>query len=215
MAIVQVTDHATDAVELLLQQFKGKVAIEALVSALTSPLNEYETASIDLLNKRIDIDAADGVQLDGIGGLLGCSRQGLADAAYRVALRQEIALHASTGSIDDIIAITGARVAIDEYNDVDADVLAATDPDFWATSQAEFEARTRNVTTGDVIEVVTQAEADELFRLINRARPAGVYFVLFYRLTAATGFAFDGTGATGFDTAAPFTIDALGATDLE
>lgn len=179
MPLIQTTAHEREAIALLLEQFKGRAAIEALVSSVVAPLNLVESTLFDLLNKRIDIDNAEGVQLDAIGDLLARPRQGLSDANYRTDLRAKIQLHASNGTRDALITLTGDTVTIREF----------------PNAAAEFEAFHEPYAT-----IITDAAANALYRLLNRGRAAGVYFVLHWRAASAgSPFAFDGLGGAKFD----------------
>ena len=128
MALEQVDDHVTEALELMLAQFKGKPAFEGLVSAVVRPLNDVETDAFALTLRTLIIADSEGDQLDGIGSIVGLTRGGRSDADYRLALAEEIALHASAGRTNDLISICGGEVAIREY----------------ATPFAEFEAVSRD-----------------------------------------------------------------------
>ena len=57
-----------------LAQFSGSLKLEALVRSLYAPLNALQTAYDDLLTVR-HLDKAEGVQLDGIGQIVGLPRE--------------------------------------------------------------------------------------------------------------------------------------------
>jgi hypothetical protein len=63
------TDRVEEAIGLLIQQYKAKPNIASLIGALTSPMNEIEGVSNDLLLKRL-LDTAEGAQLDVIGKIV-------------------------------------------------------------------------------------------------------------------------------------------------
>lgn len=104
MALTQITDHSDRAIELLAQQFRGNVQVEALVRAFVNRIQELENLTIDVLNS-LDIDAAVGQQLDLIGAIIGESRQGREDAEYRLYIRARIRLNIGSGTGPDIIDI--------------------------------------------------------------------------------------------------------------
>ena len=62
----------------LLGQFENKTVLNAIIEALGEELDELDTVFADLHDRRW-IDSGDGVQLDGIGTIVGQSRQ-IADA---------------------------------------------------------------------------------------------------------------------------------------
>lgn len=181
----QVDDHAEEAVALLLQQFRGKRAFEALIAALTRPLNTVETDLFAIVAQRT-IDGAEGTQLDNIGSTVGIVRASRTDADYRTAIRKEIALHNSSGTRETLIDLTDG--------DVD---FVEDDPAF-----AEFQCFAGSLTS---------ARATELTRLLNLGRGAGIYFTLEYTAEAGTAFAFD--GAATFDGPSVFTIGTTSATE--
>lgn len=204
---IEVEDHEEEAVALLLEQFKGKAAIEAWLRGLVAPLNGVESIAVDLLTKRYTIDDAEGVQLDGIGALVGMPREdGLSDADYRIQIRQQIAVNASNGRGDDIInasfvgfGVSGAFIHLVEAEE----------------ANGEFEAYERTPDTGAILEGIFSNDfAARIFRLVNLSRSASFYFVMYWgdldTTSSKPGFKYDTAGG-GYDGLAAYRIAARAA----
>lgn len=104
MTLTQKTDHVDEAKALLVQQFKGKTNLEALLTAFVNQIQELEDVFFELLENRW-LTTATGTQLDGIGKIVGLDRLWLDDDDYRAALRAQIRLNRSSGTIPDNITI--------------------------------------------------------------------------------------------------------------
>jgi hypothetical protein len=104
MSVSHTTTHVTDAKARLARQFKGKARIEALVAALAQQNQDLEDALYELLTQRW-LSAAVGVQLDGIGQIVGESRLGKDDATYKLHIAARILINLSTGTPEELIAI--------------------------------------------------------------------------------------------------------------
>lgn len=206
MALEPVADHRPEAIANLKAQFRGKAAFGAFVGALVAPLNEIETTLFAMLAQRVDIDAAEGVQLDQLGAMLGVLRNGGSDAAYRLRIRAEIAVLSSRGTGDDIINATEDLVA--------GWGVKLVEPSF---APAEFEATLRRDSDGALLPLqgISEADADLIAQYIQRARAAGVYFVFRYTIPNAGSepfFRFDGSGGVGgFDTTYKFLVGTRSA----
>lgn len=200
MALTLIADHRAAAVALLLEQHK-KPAITAVVDALIGPMNEIESTTIDMLDKRISIDASEGVQLDAIGELLRTPRQpAVVDADYRIELKRQVLINKSKGRGDDLIAVSN-------------DIIVDSNVGLWQYEDAplEFEAIQRRRSDGVLMPwdggaapAWTEAEHNMIFRYLNRARAAATYFVLLSRdqnaqSSGQTPFAFDGKNGATFD----------------
>lgn len=108
---VLIADHVNQALARLHEQHKGKTNIEALLTALTSPIQDIEAAMIQLLLERT-IDTAIGVQLDVIGKIVGQPRNGLSDDDYRRHVRARIATSNSKARVADLIVVS--RLVLDD-----------------------------------------------------------------------------------------------------
>lgn len=106
-----ITDHADQAIALLIEQFKSAENLQALIGALIGPLQEIENTADDLYTLRA-IDTAEGEQLDGIGEIVNEERQGRDDDEYREGLYFRILVNNSKSIpetiIDGLKIITGA-----------------------------------------------------------------------------------------------------------
>jgi len=103
--IVKITTHVADAKKRLLFQYQGKVKVEALLSAyFGEQIQDIENALWTLFG-RLDIDTAEGVQLNGIGSIVGEDRQGKSDAEYRPYIRARIGINTSESDIEKILSV--------------------------------------------------------------------------------------------------------------
>ena len=113
MSVTEKTTHAAESVARLLSQFKGKTKIKGVVSAQAAQSQEEETAFFELLEER-DLANAIGVQLDGIGEIVGEDRKGKTDTLYRIYLYARILVNKSSGTAPQINEI--ANLLIDAAN---------------------------------------------------------------------------------------------------
>lgn len=96
-------DACTEGVALLLEQFRGRARLEALLCSYLERISELELAIVEVRNLR-DLDSAAGEQLDVIGRIVGESREGRTDDDYRRFLRVRILINKSTGTPEELIA---------------------------------------------------------------------------------------------------------------
>lgn len=104
MGVTKVTDHAAQAREKLLQQFKGLDNWADLLNVYSAQIQDIE----DMLFQQIDVrflDDALGDLLDGLGRIVGVERGGLSDDEYRIRIRAQIKINLSSGTIEDISEI--------------------------------------------------------------------------------------------------------------
>lgn len=109
MSLIEKTNHATEALSHLLQQYKGKDKIAALLNCFSAQIQEIESAFFELLNDRW-METSTGLQLDGLGQIVGEARQGRTDDDYRLALRVRILTNKSSGSTEQIIEILSLAI---------------------------------------------------------------------------------------------------------
>lgn len=95
-------DYAAIAVPRLTGQFENSPKLKALMAAIVGPLTTLETDADALIAERW-IDTAIGKQLDGCGHIVGESRQGRDDDAYRVAIKFRVFVNISKGTPTDLI----------------------------------------------------------------------------------------------------------------
>lgn len=78
---------------------------QKFVAALVWPLRDLETLWQQMRAMR-NLDTSVGVHLEGLGKLVGRRREGIADdELYRRAIRAQVAVNESTGTIDELILI--------------------------------------------------------------------------------------------------------------
>lgn len=90
------------AVERLTGQFGNSPKLKALVAAIVGPLYDLGLFADSLKTDRW-VDDAYGAQLDGCGNIVGETRQGRGDDAYREALKFRIFINVSKGTPGDLI----------------------------------------------------------------------------------------------------------------
>lgn len=99
-----IKNHEEQALDRLLEQFKDKPNVEALIKGWMKGVQTTETSLFELLNNR-SIQTAFGVQLDYIGKIVGAKRGGRSDESYREAILLQILINTSEGTPDDILEI--------------------------------------------------------------------------------------------------------------
>ena len=99
-----VTDHVGEALAKLLIQFRGQPHLQQILSSYVVQIQELEAVFISLIDERYVLTAV-GAQLDGVGRLVGETRQGRDDDDYRIAIIGKIELNRSNGLVEDIIAL--------------------------------------------------------------------------------------------------------------
>lgn len=97
-------DVAERALSVLLQQFRGKPVFEQVIRSYAAQAQALEIVFWQLQVLRT-IDYATGVQLDGLGGIVGEPRLGRPDEEYRSAIRSRIRLNRSFATVEEILAL--------------------------------------------------------------------------------------------------------------
>lgn len=151
----QNAEHVTEALARLLEQFKHRPNLEALISALVSQIQDVENSAFDLYLERW-VDSATGVNLDNLGELVGQPREGRLDGEYRRWIKARILVNRTNGHGDDLIRI--------------AELVLGTLENF---ELIEYYPAAYNI-------VVTNYPDDPqtLFDIFFAAKPAGVGFIL-------------------------------------
>ena len=106
MSLTRIPSHISTAIDRLASQFKTKPRIQGLVRNFVRPMDNIEDELFRILNFRW-VDTATGIQLDGMGSIVGERRRGRTDEAYRLAIRTRIAINISKGTPEEVIAIFG------------------------------------------------------------------------------------------------------------
>jgi hypothetical protein len=105
MRSTPITTHIEDAKNRLIFQYKGKPKREGLIEALFGQRSQdFENAAQQLFS-RLNIDDSVGVQLDGIGTIIGQDRNALADAVYRLFIKGKIGQNTSEGEIEKVLDV--------------------------------------------------------------------------------------------------------------
>lgn len=103
-SVEYVADHCASGIAKLIEQYKRKPRIEAILCTLLDEVQEAEDGLWELYTRR-SVDSAFGAQLDVLGAIVGRSRGGLDDDDYRAWIRAQIRANRSAGSATDILAI--------------------------------------------------------------------------------------------------------------
>ena len=98
------TTHVADAAQRLLWQFRDKHNIKTIVQSYAVQIQELEYMFISLLVDRY-ISTAVGVQLDGIGTIVGEPRQNRNDTDYRIAIQGRILRNKAHSRIENILTL--------------------------------------------------------------------------------------------------------------
>jgi hypothetical protein len=105
MTWVKQTDHAGDALSLLLSQYESAAVMRGLVSAFMAPIQDIEDQVEKLLTER-GVDTAIGAQLDVLGAIVGEPRKSRTDELYRPWVKARVLVNRSGGEIDTALRIT-------------------------------------------------------------------------------------------------------------
>lgn len=175
MAITFTTAHLAEALANLITQFKDKPRLAALLSSYVDQIQQLETVFSELYSET-NLENSVGEQLDGLGSIVGESRQGRGDTEYRNAINARILLNISNGTPEDIVAI----------------LLALVDPN--TIEIVEDYPGHFDVTIVDAITL----DGPTLATLVQTAKPAGVRAITIWHETDPY-FGFDGDpDADGF-----------------
>lgn len=174
MTLARVTNHVEAGLDLLLEQYKGKPRIAALITSELEQIQKLEDAIWEVILGRL-IDTAVGVQLDALGKIVGQKRQGAGDEVFRARIRARIWANRSLGHPDDIIKVVQLATGLPD--------------DEWTY--------TENYPAGFIIEIFGAIDASivpVVAELVRVAKPPGVGFsVLFSGVPEGETFAFSDT----------------------
>lgn len=90
-------DHVTEGLGYLPSQFFNSPVLREVITILLERVQKMQDVLDDVLSQR-SIDNAEGVQLDGLGEILGVKREGLSDSAFRERLQIQKILNTSEGT---------------------------------------------------------------------------------------------------------------------
>lgn len=109
MIAPQITNHVQAALDRLMQQYKGKPNLQAVLTAFIQQIQVFENAAYPVDAGRQLYNGttypAVGTQLDGIGELVGVKRNGLGDAEYLVFILGTIAENFSDDTMTTLVNI--------------------------------------------------------------------------------------------------------------
>lgn len=97
-------DVVIQGVARLIEQYVGKPRLEELLRIYLEQVQEAEDAAWQLATERF-VSVAVGVQLDGLGEIVGQPRLGLSDDDYRAAIRARIRANNSEGTAPDLYSV--------------------------------------------------------------------------------------------------------------
>lgn len=99
-----IVDHVNQALARLLEQYKNKPKLAALLTGFITEIQELEDV-LNVLGTQRGIDVAVGAQLDGIGEIVGISRPpGMNDSDYLFLIKTKIIQNLNEGTAEEFIA---------------------------------------------------------------------------------------------------------------
>lgn len=96
--------HCDDGLSKLLAVFKDKPRLESMICAFLDQAQEAENAMWELFTERV-LNVAEGVQLDGLGDIVGEPRKGRTDDVFRQFIRVRIKVNRSNGKLGELYEI--------------------------------------------------------------------------------------------------------------
>lgn len=99
-----ITNYCELAEDRLVEQFEDKPNLKKYLCVLISVLQELEFVFTELNTLR-KLGTATGVQLDGLGDIVGVSRSGATDEVYRQLIAFQAGINTSSGEPESIIAL--------------------------------------------------------------------------------------------------------------
>ncbi len=188
-----ITTHIIDGLRRLLVQFRGRPNISGVLESYLTQVQEIENVGISLISLRY-VDNAEGVQLDGVGSIVGEARAGRDDTDYRVAIKGRIRGNAANSRIEEIL-----------------DLFVLLLPGFTFTLTEGTEA-SFSLTINEALPS-TAASPGALNEQLQRAKGAGIRANLIYsefdpglRFTFAPGDALEPSNDQGYADDSPTTI---------
>jgi len=174
--IAENTQHVEEGLVLLLEQYKNKEKLEALLTAFLAPFQDLETLSFDIYNNFL-LDNAVGEQLDFLGATVKEGRRERNDDVYRLYIKARIAVNRSNGRVPELLNILR--------------IVSADSDTYWLRELP------RASMILHVQQQTTNAQAIIFDDLIRQAKSAGVNLQTTWSLqTPSNRFKFSGTPNT-------------------
>lgn len=101
--IVKITNHTEQGLDRRREQWRNKPNLEKAIKALIGGTQEIEEMLFDLNDKRLNLNQAEGWQLDQFGTIVRQSRMEFNDDFYRILLLARIGINISNGEPERII----------------------------------------------------------------------------------------------------------------
>lgn len=165
--LTEITDYVARARARVLQQYREKTVLMALVGELALAAQAIETSLFDVI-EQTTIGTSTGAWLDRLGALVGEERGGEGDVLYRRYIRARVQANTSEGTFEDLIAV------ITEWYGSAFPSLIITEPG------------RANVLIDLNSPDVTQTQVDRLVKLLRDTRAAGVGAQFLYQLQSST-----------------------------
>lgn len=103
----EITDYVARARARVLQQYREKPSLMALIGEMAATVQEIETALFDVI-EQTTIGTSTGAWLDRLGALVGEERGGVGDVLYRRYILSRVQANTSEGTLEDIISVITA-----------------------------------------------------------------------------------------------------------
>lgn len=104
MNVIENLNHVSEALALMLEEYKESPDLRALLTSYIEQVQELEEVSYDIYEKRLLDDAAK-AQIDDLGELVRQERTSNDDEIYRAFIKARIAINRSNGRTEEIINI--------------------------------------------------------------------------------------------------------------
>lgn len=104
-SLAAIADPCADAFSRLLRQYEGSPKLRALICSYLHVVQAQERGAAQVYAGLLDLDKAQGAQLDLIGRIAREARNGRSDAYYQRALRVRILINRSQGRLEDLIGV--------------------------------------------------------------------------------------------------------------
>ena len=176
--VVKITDHVDRSLDRTVEQYKEKPLIEGMLSAFSEEKQDLEGVFCELLTERIDIDVAEGVQLDLVGTIVDQARLGFDDEFYRILLKVKIGINNSKGEPESVINTMKL-------------IAQATEAQYLNFGNGNIGLAV-NTLTG-----ITPDNADFIYQQMERVVMAGVRINYISCYDPDEPFSFDGIGPLG------------------